>query len=292
MTDPSNAAARTLLITGATDGIGLETAKRLAGLGHDLLLHGRNPAKLDAAKAAVRAVGGLGRIDTYLADLADLSQVAALAQAVSADLAARSTRLDVLINNAGVYKNPQTIAADGRDIRFVVNTLAPCLLATLLMPKMPVGGRVVNLSSAAQAPVNLRALAGDERLDDMAAYAQSKLALTIWSQETGARFGPQGPALIAVNPSSLLASKMVREGFGVAGSDLGIGADILLRAALDDAFAAATGRYFDNDAGVFAPPHREAANPARARAIVLAIDSTIDRALAAHLDAAAGGETS
>ncbi|MEM9198170.1 MAG: SDR family NAD(P)-dependent oxidoreductase [Pseudomonadota bacterium] len=284
VTDHPGTGARTLLITGATDGIGLETAKRLAALGHHLLLHGRNSAKLEAARIAVTGIGGSGRVDTHLADLSQLSQVAQLAQDVSNSLAARSTQLDVLINNAGVYKTPQTVTADGLDVRFVVNTLAPCLLATLLMPHMPARARVVNLSSAAQAPVDLRAMAGEVRVGDMEAYAQSKLALTIWSQETGARLGPQGPVLIAVNPGSLLASKMVTEGFGVAGSDLGIGADILVRAALDEAFAAATGKYFDNDAGVFAAPHRAAADPTQADAIV----SAIGTAISAHTDTPVG----
>lgn len=118
---------------------------------------------------------------------------------------------------------------------------------------------MVNLSSAAQAPVDLNALRGTVALDDMGAYAQSKLAITIWTQAL-AKSHPDGPAFIAVNPGSLLASKMVREGFGIAGNDLGIGADILCRAALSDEFASASGKYFDNDNGQFAPPHAAAAN--------------------------------
>jgi hypothetical protein len=82
---------------------------------------------------------------------------------------------------------------------------------------------------------------------------------------------PDGPAFIAVNPGSLLASKMVKEGFGVAGNDLSIGADILGRAALSDEFADASGRYFDNDSGRFAQPHPAAGDKGQVAAIMEAI---------------------
>jgi len=144
----------------------------------------------------------------------------------------------------------------------VVNLFAPYLLTNLLLPTMPAEGRVVNLSSAAQASVDLDALSGARRLDDMGAYAQSKLGLTMWSRSLAEKL-PNGPAIIAVNPGSLLASKMVKEGFGVPGKDLGIGVDILCRAALSPEFADASGAYFDNDIGDFSAPHPDVKDPDR-----------------------------
>ncbi|EAQ04118.1 probable oxidoreductase [Pseudooceanicola batsensis HTCC2597] len=259
---------KTILITGATDGIGLLTAKTLAAEGHQVLLHGRSADKLEAAAAEVG-----GNPETYRADLSDLSAAASFAEEVRA----RHDRLDVMINNAGVLKAPQTRTEAGLDLRFVVNTLAPYVLTQELLPILAKDGRVVNLSSAAQAPVDLAALRGERSLGDMDAYAQSKLAITIWTQEL-ARAHPEGPVFVAVNPGSLLASKMVKEGFGVAGNDLSIGADILTRAALSEEFAGASGRYFDNDSGRFAPPNGATSDPDHVAEVMAAIRALTDTA--------------
>ncbi|MDX8354865.1 SDR family NAD(P)-dependent oxidoreductase [Cognatiyoonia sp. IB215182] len=232
---------KTILITGSTDGIGLLTAKTLADMGHTVILHGRSANKLKAAAEELR-----GDVATYQADLSSLGETAKLAEAIRAN----HDRIDVLINNAGVYKTTNPILPNGQDVRFVVNTLAPHVLTKALLPIIPSDGRIINLSSAAQAPVDLAALSGGKHLDDMGAYAQSKRGIALWSAQMAATH-PDGPVFIAVNPGSLLASKMVKEGFGVAGHDLQIGADILCRLSLDNEFANASGRYWDNDAGGF-----------------------------------------
>ncbi len=256
-----------ILITGSTDGIGLETARKLAAKGHKVLLHGRSPAKLDAAKQALG-----GDAQGYVADLSNMAEVEGLAAAVVAE----HKTIDVLINNAGVFKTSDPIAPSGLDVRFVVNTLAPYVLTQRLLPSMGADGRVINLSSAAQAPVNLKALSGDVRLSDMDAYAQSKLALTAWSRQLAGQL-PDGPVVVAVNPGSLLASKMVQQGFGVAGNDLGIGVDILERAALSDEFATASGKYFDNDVGRFADPHPDALDPQKSDKLMNVMEDVLAR---------------
>ncbi|MBE1283416.1 MAG: SDR family NAD(P)-dependent oxidoreductase [Rhodobacteraceae bacterium] len=251
---------KTILITGATDGIGLLTAQKLAEDGHRILLHGRSEAKL--AKAAEL----VGAAETYRADLSRMSDVTAMAEAILA----RHDHLDVLINNAGILKSPQTKTEAGRDIRFDVNTIAPYLLTRSLLPIIPAEGRVVNLSSAAQAPVDVDAMTNYRQMADMDAYAQSKLAITIWSAEMGREL-PDGPVVVSVNPGSLLASKMVKEGFGIAGNDLSIGAQVLIRAALSEDFADASGKYFDNDTGQFAPPNPAASDPQQVKTVTAAL---------------------
>ncbi len=257
--------SKTIFITGATDGIGKLTAAMLAPQGHELLLHGRNPSKLEAVAAELGT-----ETKGYVADLSRMSDV----EAMAAQILERHGTIDVLINNAGVLKTSQPRTPDGLDVRFLVNTLAPYLLTRRLLPIIPKAGRIVNLSSAAQAPVDVNAMAGRVALEDMQAYAQSKLAITIWSRELAKELS-EGPVVVAVNPGSLLASKMVKEGFGVAGNDLKIGADILCKAALDASFADASGKYFDNDAGTFAPPNSAAENPGHASAVMKAMDEVL-----------------
>ena len=256
---------KTILITGATDGIGRATALKLAEQGHRLIVHGRSAEKLEAVTQEIGSAA-----TSVQADLSDLSQVVSMVQKIKAS----HDQIDVVINNAGVLKLAEPRTADGQDVRFVVNTFAPALLSELLTPILPSTGRLVHLSSAAQAPVDIAALDGKRRLDDMEAYAQSKLALTMWSQDFAARH-PDGPVSVAVNPGSLLATKMVKEGFGTAGNDLNIGVDILVRAALSDEFADASGRYFDNDSGRIAARHPDAANAVKVRDVVDAINKQI-----------------
>lgn len=259
--------SKTILITGATDGIGLEAAKRLAQDGNTVLVHGRSKGKMEAARAEIG-----GKTQAYLADLSRSADVVGLIDAIKRD----HTRLDILINNAGVLKAHETVTPEGFELRFMVNTIAPYMLTMGVLELIPAEGRIINLSSAAQSTVDIAALQDGRPMGDMDAYAQSKLAITMWSRDLAARL-PDGPSVLAVNPGSLLASKMVKEGFGVAGNDLSIGADILYRAALDPDFADASGRYFDNDAGAFGQPHPDALDTGKVSAVVRAIEATISR---------------
>ncbi len=235
-----------ILITGATDGIGFETAKKLASQGHDLIIHGRNEKKLKSAQFKLLALENVGNVDSVLADLSDFKAVKDLADTILA----KYKSIDVLINNAGIFKTSVTKNTQGLDIRFVVNSIAPYYLSQLLTPILGTSGRIVNLSSAAQSPVNIEALLGKVELDDMQAYSQSKLAIRLWTHSFS--LNSENPTCLSVNPGSLLASKMVKEGFGVAGSDLSIGADIVSELALSPHMNERNGQYFDNDLGHFA----------------------------------------
>jgi len=266
---------KTILLTGATDGIGLETAKMLYAEGHHLLIHGRNPAKLDTVEKTLTQSPGEGSVKSYTCDLSRIEDVKTFANSILEN----HSRLDVLINNAGVFRTTEAITPDGFDIRFIVNTIAPYLLAQMLLPILPNGGRVVNLSSAAQSPVNLNALLGKARLDDGSAYAQSKLAITMWSRHMALQSRENNLVIVAVNPASLLGSKMVKEAYGIDGADIRIGAYILVRAALSEEFANANGLYYDNDSKRFAPPHPDALDPRKSAEVVDVIDTILNTLL-------------
>lgn len=263
---------KTILITGSTDGIGKLAALKLAKAGHQVYLHGRDADKLACVIAEVKAVAtgeAVDNIDGFVADFSDLTDVLKMAAEVNKKL----PTLDVLINNAGIYTTASAMTKDDLDVRFVVNYLAPYELTNALLPLLKQSGqaRIVNLSSAAQAPISYKAFAGQTRLDDKAAYAQSKLALTMWSMALADTVASDDINVIAVNPGSLLNTKMVDEAYGQYWSSADKGANILTALAISDEFADDTGRYFDNDIkdgahgdarGEFGRPHVYALNKA------------------------------
>lgn len=262
---------KTILITGSTDGIGLETAKLLATKGHNIILHGRSATKLQTAEQSVSSLTNSSQIETYLADFARLQDVQSFANAIQN----KYEKIDVLINNAGIFKTSVTTTQYDIDVRFVVNTISPYLLTKSLLPLFAASGRVINLSSAAQSSVNIDALTGSIGLSDsMAAYSQSKLALTMWSYALASVI-KAGPSIITINPGSMLASKMVQESFGVVGNDIKIGAEILDKAALDNMFLDASGKYFDNDVGQFSSPHPDALDSEKCDNLVAVLEELI-----------------
>jgi short-subunit dehydrogenase len=146
---------RTVLITGATDGLGYALAHRLAQHGAALILHGRRPDALERTAEDVRRHGV--EVSTVLADFAELDQVRTMADELTAD----GTDIDVLVNNAGIgAAQPDTTTrattVDGNELRFAVNYLAPALLMSRLLPSMlhRPGSRIVNVASAGQQPID------------------------------------------------------------------------------------------------------------------------------------------
>jgi len=248
--------SKTILITGATDGIGLETARKLKSLGHNVIIHGRNQQKID------KIVSELG-VESLKADLSKLSEVRELAD----NILDKYKQIDVLINNAGVFKTSNPRTKDGYDVRYVVNTFAPYILTKKLLPILK-EARVINLSSAAQASVDFEAMLGKIEMSDFEAYAQSKLAITMWSRHLALELGSNGPVIIAVNPASLLATKMVKEGFYTAGNDISTGVNILKSLSLDAEHAEHSGDYYDNDNKRYASPQADGLDSAKAKRIV------------------------
>ncbi len=240
----------TVLLTGATDGIGLESAKRFAKEGHNLLLHGRNIEKLERVKKELLEINHSIRIQTFVADLSELRNTKALAEEIRNSV----EEIDVIINNAGVFVVDDKITQEGLEVRFVVNMISPYLLTKLLLPKLSNKGRVINLSSAAQFSIDFDALKAGTPLSHDSAYAQSKLGIAMWGMELAEELGDKA-VVISVNPKSFLGSKMVKVAYGRKGYNLSIGADILYRASTSSEFADKSGAYYDNDYERFGQLH-------------------------------------
>ena len=136
---------KTILITGATDGIGKYLAKKLASEGHRIILHGRNPQKLELALQEVQAISLRGRVYSYLADFSILADVYRFLEEIKRDF----QRIDVLFNNAGLYAGKEQKASDENvELTFMLSVLVPYLLTTELssLLEKAADGRVINTS--------------------------------------------------------------------------------------------------------------------------------------------------
>ena len=256
---------KTILITGSTDGIGKLAAIKLAKDGHRILLHGRNKEKLAQSIADVTSASNNENIKGLIFDLSDVNNI----RAMLAQFPDSYTSIDVLINNAGVYHSNTQQSPQGLDMRFAVNYLAPFILTYGILPLLEKADapRVINLSSAAQETVSTDALQGLETLTAQRAYAQSKLALTMWSFYFSSKY----PSIttIAVNPGSLLNTKMAQEAYGQHWSPAAKGAAILYDLAISESYANSNGKYFDNDNGAFNQAHPDAYDQQKIERLIL-----------------------
>ena len=233
----------TVLVTGATDGLGKRVATELAVKGATVLLHGRNPDRLEATGEEIKTETGNEKLGTYLADLSSLGRVRTLAERVISDRA----RLDVLVNNAGVIAKGRTRSEDGYELTFAVNYLSHFLLTSLLLPLLrdSAPARIVNVASAGQSPIDFADVMLERGYDGMKAYTRSKLAQIMFTFELAGRLGDTGVTANALHPASLMDTKMVLETFGHTMSTVQEGTDATVRLVVSPELEGLTGRYYE-----------------------------------------------
>ena len=242
----------TIAITGATDGLGRALAVRLAADdGVRLVLHGRDPAKLDEVAAEVRAAGSTDPL-TVTADLADLAQVARLAD----DITEQLDTLDVLVNNAGIGSGEpdgreRRTSHDGIELRFAVNYLATFVLTENLLPLLRASSsteraaRVVHVSSLGQHPLDLDDLMLEHGYSGGRAYAQSKLAQIMHCLDLAERFPADELTATCLHPGTYMPTKIVLTEVGRSVDSLESGVEATRRLAVDPALEGTTGQFFD-----------------------------------------------
>jgi NAD(P)-dependent dehydrogenase (short-subunit alcohol dehydrogenase family) len=252
--------SKTFVITGASDGIGAAAARKAAALGHRVIVVGRNPEKTAAVAAEIGEA-------YYAVDFSDLGAVVALAEELTETL----DHIDVLANNAGGVFTPRQVSGDGIEKNLQVNHLAGFLLTHKLLPILTASkARVIQTSSMAAARGTMRFddLQFDEGYGEMRAYAQSKLANVLFTQELQRRYGDTGLVATSFHPGVIGSnfgsdgSRVIRFFYqsGLAqrvlpGSELG--ADRLLWLALEPETAGwVRGAFHTKNAVSMLPPDR------------------------------------
>lgn len=231
----------TILITGATDGLGRALAGRLAADGHPLILHGRDLGKLADTAAGLR---DRAEVRTVLADLADLAQVRKLA----AEILGMTDRLDVFVSNAGIGPGRvRETNADGYELGFVVNYLAGFLLTLELLPLLRASApaRIVNVASLGQHPLDLADLMMAHGYDESRSYQQSKLAQIMSGFELAERLPADEITVNSLHPGTYMPTKMVLSTIGYSVDTLETGVESTARLAVGSDVEGVTGRFFD-----------------------------------------------
>ncbi len=237
-----------ILITGATDGLGKAVALQLARTGATLLLHGRDEARGQRTLEEIQAQTGNTRLQWYRADFSQLAQVRALTER----LAREQERLDVLVNNAGIGTTlpgggARQESEDGYELRFAVNYLTPFLLTRLLLPtlRQSAPARIVNVSSAGQAPIDFRDVMLEHHYDGVQAYCQSKLALVMFTFDLAEELAGTGVTANCLHPATYMPTKMVLAARGSSVSTIEEGVQATTHLITASELDLVTGRYFN-----------------------------------------------
>ena len=237
---------QTILITGATGGLGRALTHRAAEHGASVVAHGRDEQRLLELVLEVEQATGTS-LDTVAADLAVLREVDRLADSVLDTY----DRLDVLVNNAGVGfgapDGPREVSADGIELRFAVNHLAAYRLAGRLAKLLEVSApaRIVQVASAGQLPLDRDDPLTEQGWDGVTAYRRSKLAQVMATYDLAADLVGTGVTVNALHPATFMDTAMVRDSGVAPTSTVEEGLEATWRLVADPALDGVSGRYFD-----------------------------------------------
>jgi NAD(P)-dependent dehydrogenase (short-subunit alcohol dehydrogenase family) len=218
----------TVLITGATDGLGRGVAAELSRRGAKVLVHGRDRSRAEAVASEVGAAG------MHLADLSSFDAVREMADGLPP--------FDVLVNNAGVISPERVVTQDGCELTLQVNHLSHFLLTNRLLERDAPPRRIVHVASAGQQALDFGDLMLEHDYEPWRAYRQSKLAQIMFSNELADR--RPDVETTSLHPATFMDTKMVRQTIGEPHSTVEEGIEATVRL-IDEPDIAVTGRYFN-----------------------------------------------
>ncbi|PJA97424.1 MAG: short-chain dehydrogenase [Ignavibacteriales bacterium CG_4_9_14_3_um_filter_34_10] len=231
------------LITGSTDGIGKQTACELAKTNDTVIIHGRDKKKCLSTIKWIKSKVKDAQLDFVTADLSSLDDIRKMA----AEISTKFSKLDVLINNAGVYKHERELSQHGFEMTFAINHLAHFLLTNLLLPllKNSDSARIINVSSIAhtRASMDFSNLNSENYFDGYYTYSLSKLANVLFTYELAERLSGNKITVNALHPG-VISTKLLQSGFNIAGSSLKEGAATSVYLATSAEVEGVTGKYF------------------------------------------------
>jgi NAD(P)-dependent dehydrogenase (short-subunit alcohol dehydrogenase family) len=242
---------QTILITGATDGLGRALATELAAAGATLLIHGRDDARGQQTIDEIASSTGNRQLHWLKADFASLDEVRGLADRVVAEY----PQVGTLVSNAGIGftsngADRREESRDGHELRFAVNYLAGYLLTRRLLPCLLDGApaRIVNIASIGQAPVDFDDVMLRNGYDGFLAYRQSKLAQIMFTFDLADELEPSKVTANCLHPATFMPTKMVLDAGATPASSLEEGVQATLRLITDPELDEVTGRFFNGTA--------------------------------------------
>ncbi len=235
---------KTILVTGSTDGIGKQTALELAQSGARVLVHGRTEEKAAAAAKVIADQTGAS-VDYVTGDYASLDQVRDMAGQVLA----KTDRLHVLVNNAGTYMAERNLSADGFEITWQINHLAPYLLTTLLLERLKSSApaRIVTVASMthAYARLDYENLQGEKEYKGTRAYSLAKLGNVMATFFLAEKLAGSGVTANCLHPG-VVDTKLLRSSYNIEGISVEAGARTSVYLASSPDVEGVTGKYYDD----------------------------------------------